>query len=65
MIENNNKPYIVYSHRLMRHLGDLGFTPFATAPNTKYPNKVVFIYNNTAELIDAIEKYLENNKRAD
>lgn len=58
MIKNNDKPYIVYSHRLMRHLGDLGFIPFATTPNTKFPNRVVFIYNNTAELLEAIEKYL-------
>ena len=41
------KPYIVYSHKLMRHLGTLGFTPFTTAPNIKFPDKVVFIYDNT------------------
>lgn len=60
MIKNNNKPYIVYSHKLMRYLGELGFTPFATSPNTKFPNKIVFIYDNTEELIEAINTYLEN-----
>lgn len=59
MIKNNNKPYIVYSHKLMRYLGGLGFTPFATSPNTKYPSKIVFIYDNTEELIEAINNYLE------
>lgn len=58
MIKNNNKPYVVYSHKLMRHLGEKGFTPFATAPNTKYPTKVVFIYDNSNELLLAIEEYL-------
>ena len=52
------KPYIVYSHKLMRHLGTLGFTPFTTAPNIKFPDKVVFIYDNTPELVIAIEEYL-------
>lgn len=60
MIKNNNKPYIVYSHKLMRYLGEKGFTPFATSPNTKFPNKIVFIYDNTEELIEAINNYLEN-----
>lgn len=60
MIKNNKKPYIVYSHKLMRHLGELGFTPFATSPNIKFPTKVVFIYDNTEELIQAIEEYLSN-----
>ena len=46
----------------MRYLGEKGFTPFATSPNTKYPSKIVFIYNNTDELIEAIDKYLANNK---
>ena len=62
MIKNNKKPYIVYSHKLMRYLGEKGFTPFATSPNTKYPSKIVFIYDNTDELIEAIDKYLTNNK---
>jgi hypothetical protein len=60
MIKNNKKPYIVYSHKLMRHLGEKGFTPFATSPNIKFPTKVVFIYDNTEELIQAIEEYLSN-----
>jgi hypothetical protein len=60
MIKNNKKPYIVYSHKLMRHLGEKGFTPFATAPNTKYPTKIVFIYNNTEDLLEAIDEYLTN-----
>lgn len=62
MIKNNKKPYIVYSHKLMRYLGEIGFTPFATSPNTKYPSKIVFIYDNTDKLIEAIDKYLSNNK---
>jgi hypothetical protein len=44
----------------MRHLGELGFTPFATSPNTKYPTKIVFIYDNTEDLIKAIDEYLTN-----
>lgn len=60
MIKNNKKPYIVYSHKLMRYLGEKGFTPFATAPNTKYPTKIVFIYNNTEDLVETIDKYLAN-----
>lgn len=60
MIKNNNKPYIVYSHKLMRHLGEKGFTPFATAPNTKFPTKIVFIYDNTDELLEEINTYLNN-----
>lgn len=59
MIKNNKKPYIVYSHKLMRHLGELGFTPFATSPNTKFPDKIVFIYDNTEELLEAIDTYLK------
>ena len=60
MIKNNKKPYIVYSHKLMRHLGELGFTPFATSPNTKFPSKIVFIYDNTEELLTTIDEYLKN-----
>lgn len=60
MIKNNKKPYIVYSHKLMRYLGEKGFTPFATAPNTKYPTKIVFIYNNTEDLLETIDEYLTN-----
>lgn len=60
MIKNNKKPYIVYSHKLMRYLGEKGFTPFATSPNTKYPTKIVFIYDNTEELLNTIEEYLNN-----
>jgi hypothetical protein len=44
----------------MRHLGEKGFTPFATSPNTKFPNKIVFIYDNTDELLKAIDEYLAN-----
>ena len=44
----------------MRYLGEKGFTPFATAPNIKYPTKIVFIYNNTEDLVEAIDKYLTN-----
>ena len=60
MIKNNKKPYIVYSHKLMRHLGEKGFTPFATSPNTKFPTKIVFIYDNTDALLQEIENYLSN-----
>lgn len=60
MLKNNKKPYIVYSHKLMRHLGELGFTPFATAPNTKFPDKIVFIYDNTDELIKTIDEFMKN-----
>ena len=63
MITNNNKPYIVYSYKLMNHLKELGFIPFATAPNTKYPDKVVYIYNNNEELIKTIEEYLTKGKK--
>ena len=62
MIKNNNKPYVVYSHKMMRYLGEKGFTPFATAPNTKYPSKIVFIYDNSKELVEEIDKYMEANK---
>ena len=44
----------------MRHLGELGFTPFATSPNTKFPDKIVFIYDNTEELLEAIDTYLKS-----
>ena len=60
MIKNNNKPYIVYSYKLMKHLSTLGFTPFATSQNMKFPDKLVFIYSNTNELLEAIENYLSN-----
>jgi len=62
MIKNNKKPYIVFSHKMMRYLGERGFIPFATSPNTKNPGKIVFIYDNSSDLISAIEEYLETNK---
>ena len=64
MIQNNNKPYVVYSHKMMRHLGEKGFVPFATAPNTKYPSKIVFIYDNSPELIQEIDNYLTETRQA-
>ena len=58
-MKNNHKPYIVYSYKLMRYLEEKGFKPFTTTQNKKFPDKVVFIYNNTDELLNEIEKYLQ------
>ena len=58
-MKNNHKPYIVYSYKLMKYLEGKGFEPFTTTQNIKFPDKVVFIYNNTDELIKEIEDYLQ------
>lgn len=54
---NDDKPYIVYSYGMMRYLHDLGFDFFATKPDRENPQRIIFIYNTTQALKEAINCY--------
>ena len=51
------KPYLVFSYRMMQYLAEKGFKFFATTKNTKFPERDVYIYDNTEELVKAIKEF--------
>jgi len=46
--------YIVYSKKVARELERLGFVVVMVEPNTKYPDRAVYKFEDTAELRKAI-----------
>lgn len=45
----------------MQYLAERGFKFFATTKNNKFPDRDVYIYDNTDELIQAIEEFKKSN----
>lgn len=60
MSNEKRKPFMIFSHGMMRYLDGKGFKFFATTQNRKDPTKTVFIYDNTDELLEAINNYKAN-----
>lgn len=58
---NKKKPYLVFSYRVMQYLAERGFKFFATTKNNKFPDRDVYIYDNTDELVNAIEEFKKSN----
>ena len=58
--EIKRKPFMIFSYKMMRYLDEKGFKFFATTQNKKDPSKTVYIYDNTDELIKAINSYKVN-----
>ena len=54
-----NKYYVCKRMRLLEYLKDRGFLPVRTEPDIHKPKYNVWIYENSPELADAIENYLE------
>ena len=46
--------YVVYSKKVARELERKGFVVAAVEPNTKYPDRAVYKFEDTAELRRAI-----------
>ena len=47
--------YVIYSKKVARELEKQGFVVLKVEPNTKYPERVVYKFEDTAELRRAIQ----------
>lgn len=55
------KSYVVYKQRIAGHLMTKGFVLHDMGRNTKFPNRNVFYFTYSEELIKAIEEYQTQN----
>lgn len=55
----DGKYYICKRLRLLEFLKDKGFLPLRTEPDIKNPKYSVWIFENSPELLDNIDEYLE------
>lgn len=51
------KEFIIYSKRLANELAKNGFKVLRADINYKYPNLYVFVFEDTPELREAVEKF--------
>jgi len=57
-ITNNNKEnYVIKTIAMTKFLTDRGFEIVDTLPNIFEPKKVVWLFKNTPELLEAMRKY--------
>lgn len=56
--KNNNKEnYVIKTIAMTKFLTDKGFEIVDTLPNIFEPKKVVWLFKNTPELLEAMSKY--------
>lgn len=57
-ITNNNKEnYVIKTIAMTKYLTDNGFEIVDTMPNIFEPKKVVWLFKNTPELLNAMRQY--------
>lgn len=56
------KLYRVYSYNLMRYLETLGFVVIQTKQRREDASKTIWIYNETPQLIEAIDYYVKTKE---
>lgn len=57
-ITNNNKEnYVIKTIAMTKYLTDKGFEIVDTLPNIFEPKKVVWLFKNTPELMEAMRQY--------
>lgn len=62
----NDKPYFyIYTITLARHLTDLGYHCEKLMPNPKKPWHDMYLFNNSPELAQEVEKYLEEKRNGE
>ena len=56
---HRNKPYYICKRlRLLEHLRMKGFIPYQILPDVRNPKYLVWMFENTPELADAVEEFL-------
>jgi hypothetical protein len=62
-ITNNNKEnYVIKTIAMTKFLTDKGFEIVDTLPNIFEPKKVVWLFKNTPELLEAMRQYTPMEK---
>lgn len=61
---NQSRTYVCKRLRLCRHLIDRGFKPYRIVPDMNNPKYNVYLFTQTPELYETVEKYFENIRRS-
>ena len=56
-MKEERKPYYVRFMRLYKYLENKGYHYLYTRPDIKFPERIVWIYNNTDELYNDVQEY--------
>ena len=56
-MKEERKPYYVRFMRLYKYLERKGYHYLYTRPDIKFPERIVWIYDNTDDLYDCVQEY--------
>lgn len=59
--KNKQKPYVIYTTKMVKYLDSKGFKYFAYRQDKRCTDNTIFLYEYSPQIEEAVQAYIENH----